>query len=352
MKKIILTGGGTGGHVIPALALCVTLQKEGYEIHYIGSYKGIERELVHRKDLPYYSISAGKLRRYINKENVTDMFRTLKGVKEAKKHIKKIKPNIVFSKGGFVSVPVVIAAKLSGVPVIVHESDLSMGLANKISTKFAKKICVTFEETLKTVGNKAVYTGTPIRQEILSGDAKKGRTLAGFDNNLPVVLVMGGSSGAVRVNNAIRNALPKLVESFNVIHLCGKGNVDNSISPARYKQLEFASVELPHLYALCDVIISRAGSNALQEFLALKKPSLLVPLPLTASRGDQIQNANIFAKAGYATILEDENLNTENIISKLTELYKNKDKYVSNIENAQLPNAIDTIVQVIKEHTS
>ena len=349
--KIVLTGGGTGGHVIPALALCDTLQKEGYEIHYIGSHDGIEKQLVTNAKLPYYPISSGKLRRYIDKKNITDTARVVKGISDAKKVLKKIKPQVVFSKGGFVSVPVVIAARLAGIPVVIHESDISMGLANKIATKFATKVCVTFKETAPAIGSKAVVTGTPIRKELFAGDITKGRELTGFANNLPVVMVMGGSSGAVAVNNAIREALPRLMPLFNIVHICGKGNVDNSVTYSNYRQYEFVSKELPHLFALCDVIVSRAGSNAIQEFVALKKPSLLIPLPLSASRGDQIHNANSFKKDGYSMVLAQEDVNPDSLVKSLRDLHANKDKFIKKMASVDANSAVKAIVDVIKTAT-
>ena len=347
-KKIILTGGGTGGHVIPALALVPELEHQGYDISYIGSYTGIERELVenHKTKIPYHAISTGKLRRYLSKENIKDMGRVVKGVRDAGYHMKKIKPDVVFSKGGFVSVPVVMAAWLHRVPVVIHESDASFGLANKISAQFATAICTSFPEIFH---RKAVFTGTPIRADLLKGDKHKGKKLTGL-GHLPVMLVMGGSGGAVRLNQAIVDALPQLLRDFNVIHMTGRGN-QTGIQKAGYKEFEFISDELKDVFALADLVVSRAGANAVFEFLALKKPNLLVPLPLSASRGDQIDNAKSFEKQGYSKVLLEENLTTEQLVSAVTELYKNRHLYTAHMAKAKKNTAIKNIVTVIVEHT-
>ena len=229
MKKIILTGGGTAGHVTPNIALIPALKEAGYEISYIGSYNGIERKLIEELNIPYYGISTGKFRRYFDVKNFTDPFRVLKGMSQAKKLMKTIKPDIVFSKGGFVSVPVVRAAGKCHIPAIIHESDMTPGLANKLSMKYASKICCNFPETVENIPNgKGVLTGSPIRRELLSGDKAAGLKLCGFNTQKPVLLVIGGSLGAVHINDAIRAILPDLIRQYQVIHICGKGKVDKS----------------------------------------------------------------------------------------------------------------------------
>ncbi|MBR4113953.1 MAG: undecaprenyldiphospho-muramoylpentapeptide beta-N-acetylglucosaminyltransferase, partial [Anaerotignum sp.] len=309
-KKILLTGGGTAGHVTPNLALLPYLKAEGYEIVYIGSEKGIERTLIEAEGIPYYSISTGKLRRYLSKENVKDMFRVVKGISEAKKLIKKLKPDLVFSKGGFVAVPVVLGAKSNNVPVIIHESDITPGLANKIAMPSARVVCSTFPETLQYVPKgKGVHTGTPIRKELFTGEREKGLNACGFSGKKPVLLMMGGSLGAVKLNNCLREILPVLTETFDIIHLCGKGNLDETLANrADYKQFEYVSDGLNDLFAAADFIVSRAGSNSISEFLALKKPHLLIPLSAKASRGDQILNAASFEKQGFARVLQEEEM--------------------------------------------
>ncbi|MCL1996620.1 MAG: undecaprenyldiphospho-muramoylpentapeptide beta-N-acetylglucosaminyltransferase [Defluviitaleaceae bacterium] len=343
--KIVLTGGGTGGHVIPALALVPSLQAAGYQIHYIGSKNGIEKDLVKQENLPYHSISSGKLRRYIDKKNLSDIFRVIKGIGDAYSVLGKINPDVVFSKGGFVAVPVVIAAWLRGIPIIIHESDYSFGLANKIAALFAKVICVSFAETLN-LNKKATLTGTPIRSHILHGSAKEGHQITGFTDEKPTVLVMGGSGGSVSINKIVRNALVELTCHFNVVHICGKGNIAD-INQKGYIQYEFVTDHLPHLYAMADVIMSRAGANALAEFLALKKPTLLVPLPKTASRGDQIQNAKSFADAGYSVVMEEEELTPQSLMATLQDIYNNGNQYITSMEKSSGIDGVGSIVSII-----
>ena len=298
MKRIILTGGGTAGHVTPNIALLPRLKELGYDIQYIGSYTGIEKELIEPFGIPYHGISSGKLRRYFSVQNFTDPFRVLKGFREAHKLIRQLKPDVIFSKGGFVSVPVVLAGKRCKVPVIIHESDMTPGLANKIAIPSAAKVCCNFPETLKSLPEgKAVLTGSPIRQELLSGNKIAAMDMCHFTSDKPVILVIGGSLGAVAVNNAVREALPELLKDFQIIHLCGKGKMDESLKDVEgYCQFEYIKNELRNLFALADIVISRAGANAICELLALHKPNLLIPLSANASRGDQILNARSFVR--------------------------------------------------------
>ena len=348
MKKIILTGGGTGGHVIPALAL-VPFLREKYHISYIGSKTGIERELVKNYPvfLPYYSISTGKLRRYFSVQNFTDAFRVIKGTKDAFGILRKIQPHIIFSKGGFVSVPVVVAAKMLKIPVILHESDISLGLANKISLPFVSKVCVTFEETLQEVEN-AVLTGLPIRESILTGNKKTGSELFNFKNDSPVILVMGGSKGSLKINTLIRESL-NLLRDFNIIHITGESNTDNSLEKDNYFQIEFADYELPHIFAYADLVISRAGSNTLWELLALNKPNLLIPLSKNASRGDQIQNARSFAAKNYSLVIEEDNLSKEELYKNVETLFENRNFYIENMKNAPQKNPVKDIIKITDE---
>ena len=290
-KTIVLTGGGTAGHVTPNIAILPRLKALDYDIHYIGSYEGIEKRLIEDFNIPYYGISTGKLRRYFDPKNFSDPFRVMKGYAEARKHLKKIKPDVVFSKGGFVSVPVVRAAASLKIPCIIHESDMTPGLANKLCIPVANKICCNFPETLQDLPeDKAVLTGSPIREELRRGKKEAGLKLCGFDSLRPVILVIGGSQGAANVNAAVREALDELLKDFQIAHICGPGKMDNVllVKPG-YKQFEYVKSDLKDLFAMADVVISRAGANAICELLALQKPNLLIPLPLTASRGDQIK---------------------------------------------------------------
>ena len=316
MKRIILTGGGTAGHVTPNIALLPRLKELQYDIHYIGSYNGIEKKLITEQNVPYYGISTGKLRRYFDLKNLTDPFRVIKGCFEARKLIRTIKPDVVFSKGGFVSVPVVLAASAKKIPCIIHESDMTPGLANKISIPKASKVCCNFAETMENLpAGKAVVTGTPIRQELFAGDAVKAMTFCGFTEVRPTLLVIVGSSGSVRVNEAIRSCLPELTKKYNVIHLCGKGNIDESYNgTAHYVQFDYIKQELADLLALADIVVSRAGANAICEISALHKPNLLIPLSANASRGDQILNARSFEKQGYSMVLEEEEITDQKLL--------------------------------------
>ena len=262
-KKIVLTGGGSAGHVTPNIALIPALRKAGYDIYYIGSYNGIEKKLIEDYNVPYFGIATGKLRRYFDPKNFTDPFRVLKGFAEAKKILKKIKPDIVFSKGGFVSVPVVRAAGALKIPYIVHESDMTPGLANKLSIAGANRICCNFPETMRLLpAEKAVLTGTPIREELSMGNAEEGRKICGFEDDKPVLMVIGGSLGAQSVNETVRYALPRLLPNFNIVHICGKEKMDNlKLTLPGYKQFEYVKNELKDIFAMADIVVSRAGAN-------------------------------------------------------------------------------------------
>ena len=353
--KIIMTGGGTAGHVTPNLALVPMLEREGFEIKYIGSKDGIEKEIIYKNNIPYYEISSGKLRRYFDIKNFTDPFKVMKGVFQARKILKKEKPDVIFSKGGFVTVPVVIAASMKKIPVVAHESDITPGLANKLASPFCDKLCVTFRESLKYIkGDKGVLTGSPIREEIFRGSKDRGINYCGFIDKKPVLFVMGGSLGSKVINDVIRENLDDLCAKFNIIHICGKDNIDkNYVKQKGYKQFEFVEKELPDLMAAADYIVSRAGANSIFEFLALKKPTLLIPLSKKASRGDQILNAKSFNKEGYALIIEEEEINKESFMRKIDELVESKDKLINNMEkgNSKVGNeaVLETIMQVIKK---
>lgn len=351
MKKIILTGGGTAGHVTPNLALCPELKKNGFEINYIGSYNGMEKDLVEKSGIPYYGISSGKLRRYFDLKNFTDPFRVMKGYFEARHLIKKLKPDVVFSKGGFVAVPVVMAASHAGIPVISHESDMTPGLANKLSLAFCTKICCNFPETLQYLPeDKAILTGCPIREELLTGNKESGLKLTGFNSSKPVLLVMGGSLGSVKVNQAVRSILPDLLKDYHIVHLCGKGNLDETLtSMPGYVQYEYMSEPLKHLFAMADIIISRAGANAICELLALQKPALLIPLSAAASRGDQILNAKSFKKQGFSDVLEEEDVTPETLYQAVSSLYENRETYIQAMKNSNQSNAVLRVVSLIKE---
>ena len=353
MKKIVLTGGGTAGHVTPNIALMPALKEAGYEITYIGSKKGMEKGLIEATGTKYYGISSGKLRRYFDWKNFSDPVRVMNGFFEAKRILRKIKPDVIFSKGGFVSVPVVLAAKALHIPAVIHESDMTPGLANRIALRGATTVCCNFPETVeKLQGNRAIWTGTPIRQELFSGDANRGLSFCGFDsaNDKPVLLIIGGSQGSVFINNAVRGSLDELLKDFRIIHLCGKGNLDERLKNREgYAQYEFISKELPDLFAAADIIISRAGANAIFELLALKKPNILIPLGLNASRGDQILNARSFEKQGFSKVLEEESVTAELLTDTVRKVYADRDQYILAMEASPSGDSIAKIVNILNE---
>ena len=297
MKKIVLTGGGTAGHVTPNIALLPALQAAGYEIAYVGSYEGIEKKLIADFNIPYTGISTGKFRRYLDPKNFSDPFRVMKGFVEARNYLKNYQPDVVFSKGGFVSVPVVRAAASLHIPCIIHESGLNM---------------------------------------------------CGFTANKPVIMVIGGSLGAANVNKAVRDALPKLLEDFQVVHLCGKDKIDNLLlNTSGYKQFEYIKAELKDIFAMADVVISRAGANAICELLALKKPNILIPLPAASSRGDQLLNAASFEAQGYSIVLNEDDITTNLLVDKVHELYFNRQNYVDAMSKSHQMDAVKTIMELI-----
>ncbi|HKL80092.1 MAG TPA: undecaprenyldiphospho-muramoylpentapeptide beta-N-acetylglucosaminyltransferase [Mobilitalea sp.] len=352
MKRIVLTGGGTAGHVTPCIALLPELKNEGYDIHYIGSQNGIEKKLIEEYSIPYYGISSGKLRRYFDPKNFSDPFKVMKGYFEARKILKKLKPEVIFSKGGFVSVPVVLAAKKYKIPVIIHESDMTPGLANKLAIPAARKVCANFPETLKYLPpEKAVLTGTPIRTELFTGNKLQGLDFCGFTVNKPVLLIIGGSSGSRIINEVVRGMLPTLLRDYQIIHLCGKGNLDNKLTKLTgYVQYEYIKKELNDLFAAADLIISRAGANAICELLALRKPNILIPLSLQSSRGDQILNAESFERQGYSYVIKEEELSISSLLQAIGKVIEEKNTYIDTMNHSELNNAIDTIIALIKEY--
>ena len=354
MKRILLTGGGTAGHVTPNLALLPRLRELGYEISYMGSHNGIERKLIEDLRIPYYGISSGKLRRYFDPKNFTDPFKVIKGYGEACRIIKKLSPDVLFSKGGFVSVPVVLAASRYHVPAIIHESDMTPGLANKLCIPSARKVCCNFPETMQYLpSDKAVLTGSPIRQELLQGNRLNALRFTGLSANKPVILVMGGSMGAAAVNEAVRRILPKLLKEFQVVHLCGSGKLDASLGHlGGYVQYEYIQDELKDLFALADIVISRAGANAICELLALKKPSLLIPLSAAASRGDQILNARSFEEQGFSMVLEEEQITGETLLQAVHTLFENRSALISAMDRSRQTDSIETIIGLIEAAVS
>ena len=351
MKKIVLTGGGTLGHVTPHLSLIPHLQRAGYEIHYIGTEKGMEAAKIRSVEgVTYHAVKSGKLRRYFSWQNFTDPFRVLAGMFQSAALMGKIKPDVVFSKGGFVAVPVVFGAWLNRIPVLCHESDLTPGLANKLCKPFAKKIATTFPECAAALGPKAEMTGTPLRPELFRGSRAKGLSLLHFDGSRPILMMMGGSSGAQAVNAALRAALPELTREFDVAHICGKGNLDASLEGTPgYTQVEFLDADLPDALAACDLVLSRAGANARCEFQALAKPLLLVPYPKGASRGDQILNAQSLEKRGLCRVLLQENMTAETLIAALRQTWHDRDALIAAVKAAPPADGTKRVLEMIEE---
>lgn len=348
-KQIVLTGGGTAGHVMVNLAIIPILKQAGWSIDYIGSKQGIERELIEQvNDVTYHPISTGKLRRYLSIENIKDPFKVLNGIFQTLSILRKCKPQVIFSKGGFVSVPVLIAARLRGIPAVIHESDITPGLANKIAVPFAKKVLTTFPETLEYLPEeKASWIGAVVRPELFEGDRKSGLRFANLTERKPVIMIMGGSAGAQRINQAVRDQLDQLTQTHQIIHICGKGNLDPTIKKFGYQQFEYVNEELPDLLAATDLVISRAGANAIFEFLALNKPMLLIPLSRQASRGDQILNAEAFEKQGYAHVLFEEDLSADHFLEKVNDLIESADEMKENMANYKRQDATERVIEEI-----
>ncbi len=347
--KIAMTGGGTSGHVTPNIALFPSLNKLGFEIIYIGTKNGLEYDLIRNENIPFFEIQAGKLRRYIDMDNIKDISKICKGFFQAYKILKKEKPDVVFSKGGFVSCPVVWAAAKLNIPVVLHESDYTPGLANKLSTPFATKICYAFPETAKYIPqNKSVYTGLPVRSELKDGNPIKAKQFCGFICDKPMLTIIGGSLGSAYLNDIVRTNLNALLEVFNICHICGKGKVDETLLNIKgYCQLEYVSEELKDIFAATDIFVSRAGATVIFELLSLNKPMLLVPLSKKASRGDQILNASSFSKCGYAEYIEEDKLFACNFFENVMNVFKNRNSYIENQRNADVCKSTDKVINVI-----
>jgi UDP-N-acetylglucosamine--N-acetylmuramyl-(pentapeptide) pyrophosphoryl-undecaprenol N-acetylglucosamine transferase len=351
VRRIVLTGGGSAGHVMPNIALLPELRRRGCDIHYIGSVAGIERQLISEEGIPYHAIDTGKFRRYLDIRNVTDPFRVVHGLGQAALLMRRIRPDVLFAKGGFVSFPVIVAAWLNRVPAVIHESDLTVGMANRMSIPFASRVCFSFPETAESLpARKRVFTGTPVRDLLLRGNSEQGRLLCGFDDSRPVALVIGGSLGSKAINAAVRASLPSILGRFQVCHICGKGGVDGSLArTGGYRQFEFVSKELPDLMAAADVVISRAGANAIFELLALRKPNLLIPLSKSASRGDQIHNAMSFKRQGFSDVLLEEDLSAESLVDHVARVYNRRKAFIQAMHMSPVGNGVHNIIKVIDE---
>ncbi|EHL32705.1 undecaprenyldiphospho-muramoylpentapeptide beta-N-acetylglucosaminyltransferase [Legionella drancourtii] len=352
MPSIVFTGGGTAGHVAPNMALIREFSHKGWEVTYVGSANGIEKEMIKPLGIPFYAISSGKLRRYLSVKNLLDPFKIVLGIVQSFFLLNKLKPDVVFSKGGFVAFPVVVGAWLNRIPVVAHESDMSPGLANRLCFPFVNKICLTFDAGKKhfKTQDKIKVTGTPIREQLFTGSGTKGLELCGFNLVKPCLLVIGGSLGAGSINHSIREALPQLTKDYQVIHLCGKGKVDASLNGVEgYKQFEYANDELADLLAAASIVVSRAGANSLYEILALGKPHILIPLSAQVSRGDQIQNARYFQGLGISIVIDDSSLNAVTLLAALHDLEKNQGEINNKIKALKIKSATEQIVVIIEE---
>lgn len=327
MATIILTGGGSAGHCIPHLAILPYLKNNFDKIYYVGSENGIEKEIINRTDIPYYSVSCQKLNRKFSLKNFLIPFNVYKGIRQAGKIIDELKPDVIFSKGGYVSVPLVLAAKKRKIPILSHESDYTPGLANKITSKYCKKVFTSFPETAKQIKN-GLYVGAPIRSG-LNAPKKKALEMFGFSGTKPVLLITGGSQGAKVINKVVRQSLDELLKKYDVIHICGKNNLDESIVKKGYYQTEYMH-KIENAFSIASVCISRAGSNALFELLSLKIPCVLIPLPKGTSRGDQVLNAEYFQKQGLVSVLPQNALTKDSLIFNVNAVYNNKNNLIKN----------------------
>lgn len=354
-KTIVFTGGGTAGHVIPNIALISKMIPEGWKIAYFGSKHGMEGRLIEKLNLPYYAVRTGKLRRYFSWQNFIDPFNIFIGICQAFYYLGKVKPDLIFSKGGFVGFPVVLAAWLRRIPVVAHESDLTPGLATKLSYPFVDQVCITFEKAKQYFKRKEklLYTGTPIRDCLLKGDKTTAKRYCAFEKEKPCLLVIAGGQGSDKINLHLRALLDDLLLKFNIIHICGRGKMDDSkIDVAGYRQFDYVDEELPHLFALSTIVVSRSGANSVYEILALAKPHLFIPLSKKASRGDQIQNANYFKEKGVSEVLDEDALTSETLYKAINQLFEKRVKLQKNIQALGITSGTENILDVIRKKAS
>ena len=349
MTSIVMTGGGSAGHVVPTLPVIEALQSKGWGVTYVGSDTGMEEGLVAPSGVRYFGVRTGKLRRYFALANLTDAMRVPLGVIQAIRILRDVKPDVVFSKGGFVAFPVVLAAWLLKIPVVAHESDLSPGLANRLSLPFISSLCVNFDVT-SAKGRRIVHTGTPLRSSLICGESDRGLAALGFSGERPFLIVVGGSLGAQRLNEIVRDSLSELTEMFDVLHVCGTGKLHDQQKYRRtYIQREFVNDGWGDLLAAADVVVSRAGANALYELLYLGKPNLLVPLPATASRGDQVENAAYARAEGYSLVVEENELSTEVLVNSVKRLYQDFDVWRGQLANFVAPDSTNLILSELEK---
>ncbi|MDE0064554.1 MAG: UDP-N-acetylglucosamine--N-acetylmuramyl-(pentapeptide) pyrophosphoryl-undecaprenol N-acetylglucosamine transferase [Gammaproteobacteria bacterium] len=352
MKTAVFTGGGTAGHVLPAVPVMRALQRRGVEVVFIGGADGLERRYLEGlDDVRFFGIASGKLRRYWSWRNLTDVARVLRGVWQSLRLIGRIRPSVVFSKGGHLSFPVVLAARMRGIPIVAHESDFSPGLANRLAMPFLDALCTSFPMRRPgSLRGELVHTGSPVRPELLAGSAARGRKLVQAPAGRPVVLVTGGSLGADALNEVVVEAAPELVRECCLVHVCGPGKRTGPHLPG-YRQYEFVGPDWGDMLAAADLVVSRAGSNTLFELLSLGKPNLLIPLPARASRGDQIQNADYAAEAGYSRVIQQEQLDASTLVNAVLGMLSEKDAWAARLARFEALPAVDLMVALI-ERTS
>lgn len=350
VRRIIFTGGGTAGHVTPNIALIERLREKGWDVAYVGSRDGIERTLIGEMGIPYHAISSGKLRRYFDWQNFVDPLRILWGFLQSLVICLRYRPQVVFSKGGFVAVPLVVAAWVCRVPVISHESDMTPGLANKLCYPFSRHICVNFPQTARYLPRgKVVVTGSPVRKALLEGDARRGREALGLSADRKVLLIFGGSLGAASINRSVREIVDELRQRFDVVHVAGAGNVDTSFGDkAGYVQCEYLSREFGDVLAAAGLVISRAGANSLYELLATRTPHILIPLPLSASRGDQIVNARVFEEAGMSRVIPQEALTGASLLAQVDEVTADLDGIRRKLGEFEILDSVELITRLIE----
>ena len=345
MNKLLVVGGGTAGHVIPALPVIEHCLAAGWQATFVGTHSGLEEGLVKHLPIEFRAIQSGKLRRYWSWQNVTDVLRVLVAILQALGLMLRNRPDVVFSKGGFVSFPVVFAAWLLRIPVVAHESDLSPGLANRLCAPFIRTLCVSFAATVAAVANpkRVVHTGTPVRQELLQGDAARGREALGLtEDGPPLLVITGGSLGAENLNRVVLDAAPELAQDFRVFHVCGAGKTSDVSIPG-YEQVEYVGAGWGDILAAADVVVSRAGANALFELLALRKLNLLVPLTAQVSRGDQLENAEFARAAGLSLVVQEADLTVQSLQQALAELRSQAPTMRTALEGFETPDAARAI---------
>ena len=372
MKRIFFTGGGTAGHVTPNIALIERMLKQGWEVHYVGSSGGIEESMVSDLSIKFHAIATGKLRRYFSWQNFLDPLKIIYGLLQSLWLCVRLRPSIVFSKGGFVAVPIVVGAWLCRIPVIAHESDITPGLANKLCFPFVRHVCVNFQETEKYLGktpvkqsnnrtrknvSKVIVTGSPVRTALLEGDAERGRAFLNFNNTRPILLVFGGSLGAKAINDWVWGSIAELITRYQVVHIVGAGNISDSVvdqgsdSAQGYYQAEFLQSEFGDVLAAADLVLSRAGANSIYELLLMRKPHILVPLTARASRGDQIINAQIFEAKGMSQVIEEDKIVSTDIVQVIEKTMENRSRQLAAIEAFEIIDSVSVITALLESNS-